>query len=250
MPDPVLFAKAMSAAGVACAALIAALLTWKKPAGALRTSVAHCLSLVLAMVVGCYVLSLTLHWPPQDGLDRLLLIVLPAVAAIELVAAATKPHWAVWLLRACLAAVAGRILLHNSSLLEGTATGWSAAQVRFTLAASAVLLVAVWWLHARLADRSPGISTVLVVSAVSVAGAWPYAFGLCVRRTGGAAVGGRSGCTGHRTARPQNGNARSCRPGNRSHRSLRHSDAGRVLRRIAGQPGDSAISFTAGRMDQ
>ncbi len=171
MPDPVLFAKAMTAAGVACALVVAACVGWKRPAGAVRNTMAGVLGLALAMIVGGWCLGLRPHWPPSDALDRLLFVVLPLAMLIELLAAVPKmPRSATWFLRVGLAASAGRVLLHGSSYLKGSVTGWTIGDVRVALVVSAVTLIAVWWLLVRLAERSPGISIPLVVAQTTVAG--------------------------------------------------------------------------------
>ena len=170
MPDPVLFAKAMTAAGVACALVMAACIGWKRPAGVLRNAAAGILGIALALIVGGHFLSLSPHWPPKDGLDRLLFVVLPVAMAIELLAAVPKiPRWGAWLLRLCLAAGAGRILLHGSSYLEGSVVDWTVGEVQTALWSSAVALAAVWYLLARLVERSSDFSISLVLAQVSVA---------------------------------------------------------------------------------
>lgn len=170
MPDPVLFAKAMTAAGVACVLIIAACVGWKRPAGGVRNTAASVLGMIGALLVGGWILSLRPHWPPSDALDRLLFIVLPMAMAIELLAAVPKmPRWGAWLLRFCLAAGAGRVLLHGSSHLGGSVAGWTFADVRVALAVSAVALIAIWWLLVRLIERSPGVSIPLVLAQVTVA---------------------------------------------------------------------------------
>jgi hypothetical protein len=58
-------------------------------------------------------LQLRVRWPPGNGLDRLLMIVLPLAVAIEWLATIERlPRWVAWLLRLGLLAIAPRILLH------------------------------------------------------------------------------------------------------------------------------------------
>jgi hypothetical protein len=169
MPDPVLFAKAMTAAGVTCVVVFAACVGWMRPASAVRNTAASVLGMIGALLVGGWILGLRPHWPPSDALDRLLFVVLPATMAIELLAAVPKmPRSAVWILRVCLAAGAGRILLHGSGYLKGSVTGWTVEDIRVALVVSAVSLIVVWWLLVRLVERSPGVSVLLVLAQVIV----------------------------------------------------------------------------------
>lgn len=171
MPDPVLFAKAMVAAGAACFAIVAAGVSWKRPAGALRAAIAQVLGMIAALVVGCHLLAISPHWPPSDALDRWLFVVVPAAMAVELLAAVPKmPRWGGWLLRTALAAGAARVLLHGSSYLAGSVAGWGVVAVRIALVVCALALIAVWYLLARLAERPNGTSVALVLAEASVAG--------------------------------------------------------------------------------
>src|SRR5207245_1722999 len=87
MPDPILILKAMAAAALTSAAVLL-LCAW-----AWRTtrpeflSAGSALGIGLGFFVGCWFLGLVPHWPPLEDRDRLLLIVLPAAAGVELVAA-------------------------------------------------------------------------------------------------------------------------------------------------------------------
>lgn len=170
MPDPVLFAKAMIAAGAASALLVAAGLSWKRPAGAVRSGAAWLLGLALAMIIGARLLSLSPHWPPRDGLDRLLFVILPAAFVVELIGRIPQvPRWATWTLRGVLAASAGRVLLHGSSYLDGSASDWTVGEIRIALAIATGALLAVWWALDRLVQRSPGISVSFALAEVSIA---------------------------------------------------------------------------------
>src|SRR5712692_5860979 len=108
---------------------------------AIRTAVGGVLSVSVGFFAGCWWLGVRPHWPPLEDQDRLLLILLPAVIVVELVAALLKSElrnpkseigspdirvsnfgfrilsldiWLPWLQRLAVAAIAGRILLHNS----------------------------------------------------------------------------------------------------------------------------------------
>ncbi len=93
MPDPVLFLSAGAASAVVSAALMLLLgRPWSAPRS-VRTEIGSVLGVGLGFYVGCWVLGITVGWPlpsrdrAQD-LDRLLLVVIPAVMLSELLAAA------------------------------------------------------------------------------------------------------------------------------------------------------------------
>src|SRR5262245_52982394 len=86
------------------------------------------LSVSLGFVAGFCWFGVRPHWPPREAQDRLLLILLPAVITVELGAAFVsssqflirKPHLQLltWLPQLALAAIAGRLLLHDSIYLK------------------------------------------------------------------------------------------------------------------------------------
>ena len=68
----------------------------------------------LGLALGGHVLGLRLVWPPVNGLDRLLMIVIPMALGVELTAGfECVPQWVAWLLRMSLAATIPRALLHD-----------------------------------------------------------------------------------------------------------------------------------------
>jgi hypothetical protein len=189
MPDPVLFAKAAVAAAVGgvVVTLVAAVAVAKlqrligrqTAATATRIGVAVLLGIILGGTFGFYLLGelpprslegAFLHWSVSSVLDRFLVVILPLAAVVELVGAFSKvPRWLVWILRLCLATATGRILLHGSSYLLGSASDWSVPQVWTALGVGALLLAVVWILLARLVRRRPGISLPLAVSQTCLA---------------------------------------------------------------------------------
>ena len=189
MPDPVLFAKAVAAAAVAgivvtLAAAVAfaklqRLIRKQSAPTATRMGVAVILGIALGSAVGFHLLgdipprSLEgsfPHWAVSNVLDRFLFVILPLAGWVELHGAFTiVPRWIVWILRLGLAAATGRVLLHGSSYLQGTASDWSLAQVWTTLSVGAVLLAAVWVLLVWLLRRRPGISLPLALSQTCLA---------------------------------------------------------------------------------
>ena len=90
MPDPLLILKACLAAALLAAAVLLfgariggkSHSAWRAASGALGTG--------LGFFVGCLLLGLRPHWPPQEDQDRLLLIIIPAVIAVEVVAALSE----------------------------------------------------------------------------------------------------------------------------------------------------------------
>ncbi len=102
------------------------------------------------------------HWPPAEDLDRLLLVVLPAVVVVELAGAFHRvPRPLVWFLRAGLAACVAPILLHGTDYITdqagpGTAQ-WSTAQASLILGGLAVALITVWALLGLLSARAGGV---------------------------------------------------------------------------------------------
>src|SRR5262245_26027521 len=111
MPDPVLILGALAAAAVtAAAALLLGGWPWRKPRPAWAAA-GGVLGVGLGFVVGCWLLGLRPHWPPGEDLDRLLLILFPAVVGVELVGAFLgRLRWLVWPLRAVVVAAAARVL--------------------------------------------------------------------------------------------------------------------------------------------
>lgn len=174
MPDPLLYLKAMAAAAVACSTIMLASfkLSTFMPArflpaksesqtttGATWRNSTCVLGIGWGLVAGYFVLSLQLAWPPRNGLDRLLTIVLPVVLCIELIAAITcVPRWVAWLLRLSLSVAIPGILLHGSVFLSGSGSGWTIGQQVAILAACSLLLVVLWSLLSWLSQRSPGVS--------------------------------------------------------------------------------------------
>ena len=170
MPDPVLFAKAVAVSGVVSALIVALITLLRRPAISTRINVASLWGITLGAAIGFGLLGLVPHWPPADGFDRFLFIVLPAVVIVELVSGfARVPHLAAWVLRVVLAAFAGRVLLHGSSYLDGSASDWTIGRTWIALVLCAALLITVWSLLAWLMQRSPGISIPLAVSQTCLA---------------------------------------------------------------------------------
>ena len=172
MPEPLLFLKAMGAAAIASAMFVLAMgrmgrrvsMKWLNPSWLNSTCV---LAVGLGLAVGCVVLSLRWAWPPANGLDRFLTIVMPAVLGIELIAGfQSVPRRVAWFLRMSLTAAVPRILLHGSvylTHLHGSDNDWTPWQAGIALAMSAALLAGLWGLLSWLSHRSPGVSIPLAL---------------------------------------------------------------------------------------
>lgn len=170
MPDPVLFLQAVAASGAVSAVVVAVITLLKRPASNVRAKAACIFGILLGSAVGFRVVQVVPHWRPVDGLDRFLFILLPAAIVIELVAGFSRvPRLLAWGLRVALAAVAGRVLLHGSSYLDGSSSEWTMGQIWVALVVCALLLICVWGTLAWLIQRSGGVSIPLAVSQTCVA---------------------------------------------------------------------------------
>lgn len=176
MPDKVQILQAMAAAALSAAAVVF-LLSWpwrsrvaagsSEPAparGSGRAYAGSVLGLAAGFAVGCWRLGPTLHWPPREDMDRLLLLLLPAAGGVELVAAFLgRFRWSAWILRLAVAAATAPVLLHNSIYLTGGADpdsqAWTPEQTWRNLGGLAATLTLVWAALAWLANRTPAHGT-------------------------------------------------------------------------------------------
>lgn len=164
MPEPLLYLKAMGAATIVSAMVVLAIVGVRRCASTAWLNSACVLGIGLGLVVGYHMLSLRTAWPPVNGLDRFLTIVVPAVLGIELIAGfQCVPRWVAWFLRLSLAAMIPRILLHGSVYLSGSANVWTLRQIVTGLVLSGVLLASLWALLSWLSQRSPGVSIPLTL---------------------------------------------------------------------------------------
>lgn len=164
MPDPLLYLQAMGSAAIVSTILLLAMIWVRRSATATWLNSACVLAIGLGLAIGYAVLSLRVVWPPVNGLDRFLAIVVPVTLGIELVAGfQSVPRWAAWLLRISLAAAIPRILLHGSVYLSGSADDWTVWQALTALAVCVGLLAVLWCLLAWLSQRTPGVSIPLAL---------------------------------------------------------------------------------------
>jgi len=149
----------MSAAAIVSVLLVLTMVAGRRMAHRAWLNSASVAAIGLGLAVGYSWMSLQPAWPPANGLDRLLALVIPVALGIELIAGLhIAPNWMVWLLRISLAATIPRILLHSSVYLSSTDSDWTAWQAVSVLALSGALLAAVWFALAELTRRKPGVS--------------------------------------------------------------------------------------------
>lgn len=180
MPDPLLYLKSMLAAAAVSAIVVIALPGARRTDSRTRLNSACVLGLSLGIAAGIYAMSLRLAWPPANGLDRLLTVVVPSVLCIEFVAGFPRmPPAAAWFLRICLAALIPRILFHDSIYLSGSDNSWPLWQAVAVQVTCGVLLAGTWGLLFRLSQRSgPAISVSLALVLSTICA------GLCVMLAG------------------------------------------------------------------
>lgn len=185
MPDAIPIAEAFAAAAVLG---LAVSLLFTRVSRAPVAAAGMVVALLAAVYGGVWILGLPPHFPPREDLDRLLLIVLPAAAVAEIVAA----RWgrAGWVARGVMAVLAAPVLLYGSVYVTdlsgpGSRT-WSPGETALVFAALAVLLAAEWAVLHRLAVRRGG-RTALACVAGAVLGAGP------VIMLSGYATGGQVG---------------------------------------------------------
>jgi hypothetical protein len=175
MLDPVQIIKASAAAAVLAA------LVWLLLGGARRqphperAAAGGALSVGAAILVGAWLLGLAPHFPPPEGVDRFLLILLPAAVGAELAAAALRRRaaWLAWASRLVVASGAARVLLHGSTYITDSAGAgtreWPPAETWLVLSTLAAALAAGWALLNRQAVRNTGRSTLLTLSVAAAA---------------------------------------------------------------------------------
>ncbi|HIF34288.1 MAG TPA: hypothetical protein EYQ75_22085 [Planctomycetaceae bacterium] len=164
MPDPLLYLKATGVAAIVSVAFALAMTRARRCVSTSWLNSVSVLGLSLGLGSGYYVLSLRLAWPPANGLDRFLTIVVPAALIVELLAGFQRvPRWFAWTLRMSLVVAIPRILVHGSVYLSD-AGDWTIWQAVWTMVVCSALLAGTWCLLAWLYRRSPGVSIPLALS--------------------------------------------------------------------------------------
>ena len=170
MPDPFVILTAMGVAFAVSAAFVAGFGWPRSTTGPAWVDIGWVLGLAAGFFLGCWVLGNRPHWPLRDDLDRLFIVVLPAVVLVELLAALKGvPRWLVMTLRAAVIIGTAPVLLFGTSYLsvdsEAGDPEWSKGQAALILGSLAAVLAVVWFLLSRLGSRSP-----TVIHAVCLAG--------------------------------------------------------------------------------
>jgi hypothetical protein len=170
MPDSLLILKAAAVAAVLAALALIAARPWRRsddwwtlPSAALGAG--------LGWIAGACVLESVPHFPPQEGLDRLFVLLLPAAVAVEVTSAFLGR--AAWALRAAVALAAARVLLHGSVYVSDSGGSeemeWTRAETWLILGGLGLALIANWALLSRLAQRESG-SAVLPALTLAAGG--------------------------------------------------------------------------------
>jgi hypothetical protein len=167
MPDPILLAKALG-----LAAVISVTMTLLFGRSSRKTVVAagSVLAVVIAVYAGLWILDLLPHVPPREALARLLLIVLPAAAVAELLAAASGRIG--WAARGVVAASVTPVLLwgsvYTTDLSGPGSRAWSPAMSWIIYAMLGAVLMAAWMLMNRLGSRAGERVTVVSVAGTAL----------------------------------------------------------------------------------
>jgi hypothetical protein len=132
-------------------------------------SLGSVLGVATGFYVGCMILGVKAHWPPEDQ-ERWLLILFPAALGVEILGVFAVRRWPVWVFRLVIAASAARVLLHNTVYLEDLAgpgtREWAPAQAWLNMGGMAAVLAGVWAALVLLARRAPGRSIPLALAIV------------------------------------------------------------------------------------
>ncbi|QEF97676.1 hypothetical protein Mal15_17180 [Stieleria maiorica] len=158
MPDPILYARAILAALIASAVIVAALVWPRRSSTPAWINTASGIAIGIGLIAGLWVGSVHVSVPPATALDRLLLLILPAVLLVEWAAALPRVATGfVWLLRISLVLLVPRVLLHGSVYVNNP-DEWTVWQSAITIGVCWTLLSICWGGLLTLARRSPGIS--------------------------------------------------------------------------------------------
>lgn len=141
MPDPLLYVQALLAAAGVSLFTTLVVVRIKPPATSLRIQMGSLLGFLFGLIAGCVVLRIGIRWPPANGLDRLLGIVIPAATVFELLTSANPTGGYARIVRLLLAFATARILLHGSVYLREGAEGWSTLQAITVWIVSGVAVV-------------------------------------------------------------------------------------------------------------
>jgi hypothetical protein len=158
MPDPLLYWKAMGIAATTSVIVVMMMVAMSRSINENRLNLICIVGIGVGLVIGNAVLALNLSWPPHNGLDRLLLVIIPTVLIVELFAGVNRfPPAAAWSLRIILSLATPRILLHDSVYLS-LSDAWPAWRAITTIGVCGLGLALAWSLLSWLSRRRGGIS--------------------------------------------------------------------------------------------
>jgi hypothetical protein len=151
---------------VALALGLAMALFWERSSQPQIAAMGAPVGVLSALYAGLWILGLPPHIPPNEALDRLLLIVLPAAAVAEMIGVSSC--LAGWVARCVVAALTTPVLLQGSVYvcdLSGSGSReWPPAKAWLIFALLAVVLMAMWTAINRLSVRTGGRLAVLCVT--------------------------------------------------------------------------------------
>lgn len=159
MPEPLVYLKTFGAAAVPSALVVLAIGGMRRWSSGAWRNAACVLAIGFGLALAYWLSTVRLAWPPRNGLDRFLTIIVPVALGIELIAGLPRvPRGVAWLGRLSLAAAAPGILLYGSVYLSEHGDAWTTWQAAAAWAMCSGLLVFVWALLSWLSERSPGNS--------------------------------------------------------------------------------------------
>jgi hypothetical protein len=193
MPDPIVILSAMAIAFAVSDVVVGGFGWPRRTRSAAWVNTSWVLGVAAGFFLGCWMLGNRPHWPPRDDLDRLFILVLPAVVLVELLAALERvPRWLVNALRAVVIIGTAPVLLFGTSYLsDQNGTGeaeWSKGQACLILGGLAAAVAVVWFLLGRLNSKAPGVIHTVCLAGTSAGAA------ICVMLSGYAS-GGQNGLT-------------------------------------------------------
>lgn len=167
MPDPIGYGQSLAVAllaGLLSVAVGRRCLRRLTPSG---NALAEVLGVACAAAVGLSVLHIRPRWPPLNGLDRYLAIVLPIALLVELLAASRATKFVTWLRLVGAAAFVG-VLLYGSVHLKWEALAWSGEAMGLWLPIWSFGLFAAWELQTRFVRRTGDVVMPLAVALATL----------------------------------------------------------------------------------
>lgn len=162
-----IFTAAAAAGGLA--AVIIWMAAWRE-----RTAAATAVVAVAAgFALGEWLLAPRPSWPPADVVGRWLLLVMPAAAAVETLAAVRGDHAWPWVLRMVVAALVAPILLQGTIYIADAGGAgsrqWSMTRIGFTYGFAAIGLLTGWTTIMAVADHRQGRAVTFALALIVVA---------------------------------------------------------------------------------